>query len=324
VSTVTKKFDYAGYYRRIREIEKLAVPADDITWIEKYTRPTEPVDVLLYLGCNVLMTAHLAREVVNVFDALGVSFAAVGGPQFCCGIVHHGEGDTVAATRLSGATVGKFESFGAKQIVMWCPSCNRHFDEVVLRQMEISSSITHATAYLAEHVDVLAFKHRVECRAALHTHTDGEQSEHDAAAATTLLSSIPGVEIVDTVSAPELGYHCTDAVVGRYGRDGFGQLRSELAEGALARGADTVVTLYHSCHRQWSGLTVPDLAVRNYISLVAESLGVSERDHYQEFVKSGDNEQVVEASRAMWKSHGLSEWQARELVEKHFNSSSPE
>jgi hypothetical protein len=29
------------------------------------------VDVVLYLGCNVLMTAHLAQEVVKVFEAIG-------------------------------------------------------------------------------------------------------------------------------------------------------------------------------------------------------------------------------------------------------------
>ena len=40
------------------------------------------MDLLLYLGCNVLMIAHLAREVVEVFEAIDVSFGAVGGPQF--------------------------------------------------------------------------------------------------------------------------------------------------------------------------------------------------------------------------------------------------
>jgi hypothetical protein len=51
------KFDYAGYFNRIREIERLVIPAEKINWLERYSKPEKPVDVLLYLGCNVLMTA---------------------------------------------------------------------------------------------------------------------------------------------------------------------------------------------------------------------------------------------------------------------------
>jgi Fe-S oxidoreductase len=106
------KFDYARYFNRIREIERLVIPAEKINWLERYSKPDKPVEVLLYLGCNVLMTAHLAWEVVKVFEAIGVSFAAAGGPQFCCGIMQYGHQDRAASARLTKATIGKFESFG--------------------------------------------------------------------------------------------------------------------------------------------------------------------------------------------------------------------
>lgn len=35
--------------------------------------------------------------VTAVFDRLGVDYLAVGGPTYCCGIVHHQQGDTQAA-----------------------------------------------------------------------------------------------------------------------------------------------------------------------------------------------------------------------------------
>jgi hypothetical protein len=41
------KFDYAGYFNRIREIERLVIPADKISWLERYSKPDKPVDVLL-------------------------------------------------------------------------------------------------------------------------------------------------------------------------------------------------------------------------------------------------------------------------------------
>jgi len=48
--------------------------------------------VVLYLGCNVLRTSHLVQTVIAVFDLLGIDYVAVGGPTYCCGIVHHQQG----------------------------------------------------------------------------------------------------------------------------------------------------------------------------------------------------------------------------------------
>jgi Fe-S oxidoreductase len=317
-ATLMSKFDYAGYFSRIREIERLVVPADGINWLEKYSTPEKPVDVLLYLGCNVLMTAHLAREVVKVFEAIGVSFAAVGGPQFCCGIVHYGHGDRDASTRLTRATVGKFESFGAREVVMWCPSCTKHFDEVILKQQQPDFTVTHTTAYLAARADRLPFRQEIAGRVAVHAHSGRPQQEADAAAAATLLAAIPGLTVTGAVEDAELDYHCSNVIIERLGLERFRAIRLGLARKAVAQRADTVATIYHSCHREWSDLELPALAVRSYISLVSESLGISEPDRYQEYRRRRDIDATVDTAREAWQSHGLTEQQARGLVRKHF------
>jgi heterodisulfide reductase subunit D len=312
------RYDYASYFGRIREIERLVVPSDGVGWMERYTKPDKPVDVLLYLGCNVLMTAHLAQEVVQVFDAIGVNFAAVGGPQFCCGIVHYGRGDLGASSRLTRATIAKFESFGATQVVMWCPSCNKHFDDVVLRELAPRFSITHATAFLAERAERLPFCRDVNRRVAVHQHVGRAQQEADADAARRLLSAIPGLTVTGSVADPELDYHCNNVTIERVGHQNFQRIRRTLAGAAAAQGADTVATIYHSCHREWSDLDDHGLSLRNYISLVCESLGLGEQDNYQNYRRSGDAEAIVQSSRAAWESHGLTEQQARVLAQRHF------
>jgi Fe-S oxidoreductase len=314
------KFDYAGYFNRIREIERLVIPAEEVNWLERYSKPDKPVDVLLYLGCNVLMTAHLAREVVKVFEAAGISFAAVGGPQFCCGIVHHGHGDQAASTRLTKATISKFESFGAREVVMWCPSCTRHFDDVVLKELEPSFTITHATAYLAARVGHLPFRQKVTGRVALHAHTGRSQQDTDAAAASTLLTAIPGLTVTGTVADAKLGYHCNNVTIERLGLQRFQAIRLGLANEAAAQQTDMVATIYHSCHREWSDLDIPGLAVRNYISLVSQSLGISEPDRYQQYRRHRDIDATVADTREAWQSHGLTEQEARDLAQKHFTA----
>ena len=83
-------------------------------------------------------------------------------------------------------------------------------------------------------------------------------------------------------------------------------------------GADTLATIYHSCHREWCEVGGTGSVVRNYISLVAEALGCARRDDFQELKRLGDPAAIAALSRPVWETHGLSETQAKELAAKYF------
>lgn len=310
--------EFAQHVGQIRDFEQLMVSAGETPWVEQYRKPSHPVDVLLYLGCNILRTAHLAYEVVDVFRALGVSFTAVAGPQFCCGIIHHRAGDVNGGNRLSQATAAKFDSYGAKQVVIWCPTCQLRFEEAVREGITPRFQITHATAFLPEHVARLSFPRDVPARVALHGHTGKPRREQDVNSAIKVLQAVPGVEVVGTLSSPDLDYQCSAAVFNQIGLERFRSIRDDLVRKARGLGADTLVTLYHSCHREWCEVGESGFAVRNYISIVAEALGFARRDDFQEFKKLGDPDAIAVLSRPVWKTHGLSEDRAKELAAKYF------
>jgi len=46
----------------------------------------ETPDIVFYTGCNVIKTPHIALLVLEVLDALGVSYEVMGGTSTCCGI----------------------------------------------------------------------------------------------------------------------------------------------------------------------------------------------------------------------------------------------
>jgi heterodisulfide reductase subunit B len=81
----------------------------------------------------VLRTSHLVRTVTAVFDLLGLDYVAVGGPTYCCGIVHHQQGDTAAAAGMNQRTVELFQRYRPQEVVMWCPSCIYFYDDPSLR-----------------------------------------------------------------------------------------------------------------------------------------------------------------------------------------------
>ncbi len=303
----------------IRDFGKLLVPAGNTPWVRNYTKPTQTVDVVLHLGCNILRTAHLAYEVIGVFQALGIHFEAVAGPQFCCGIVNQRAGDIEGAIRLSQATADKFAAYGQKQVVIWCPTCRLRFEEVMQKEISRFSAI-HATAFLAERTAQFSFRRNVSARVAIHAHIGEPQREMDANAAIRVLKSVPGVEVVGTLASSDLDYQCSPATLARLGSERFLSIRADLVRKAKALGADTLVTMYHTCHREWCVVGDAQLAVRNYISIVAEALGCSRRDYFQEFKKSGNPDAIAALSRPVWETHGLSKEQATGLAAKCFVS----
>ncbi len=310
--------DFTQLIGQIRDFEHLMIPAGKTPWVKQYTKPTHPVDVVLYLGCNILRTAHLAFEVVGLFQILGVNFLAVAGPQFCCGIVHHRSGDIESATKFSQATVAKFESYGAKQVVIWCPTCQLHFEELIQGGIMPRFSMTHVSAFLAEKAAQFEFRRDLRTRLAVHTHVGAPQRELDAKSAIKVLQSVPGVEVVGILSSPDLGYQCAPSLLFQLGPERFRSIRDGLVRKARELGADELVTLYHSCHREWCEVGGTGLLARNYVSIVAEALGCAHRDYFQEFKKLGTPDAIVSLSRPMWGSHGLSEEHAQGLATKYF------
>jgi Fe-S oxidoreductase len=310
--------DFIQLIGQIRDFEHLMIPAGNTPWVKQYTKPSHPVDVVLYLGCNIIRTAHLAFEAVALFQALGVNFVAVAGPQFCCGIVHHRSGDVESAAKFSRATVAKFESYGAKQVVIWCPTCQLHFGELIQGGIMPRFPMTHVSAFLAEKVAQFKFRRDLRTRVAVHTHVGTPQRELDAKSAIKVLQSVPGVEVVGTLSSPDLGYQCAPSLLLQLGPDRFRSARDGLVRKARELGADELVTLYHSCHREWCEVGGTGLLVRNYVSIVAEALGCAHRDYFQEFKKLGTPDAIVALSRPMWESHELSEEHAKRLATKYF------
>jgi Fe-S oxidoreductase len=310
--------DFAQFTGQIRDFEHLMIPAGETPWVRQYAKPTHPVDVVLYLGCNILRTAHLAFDVVSLFQNLGVNFVAVAGPQFCCGVVHQRAGDVEGATKFSQATGARIESYGAKQVVIWCPTCHLRFLELVQGGIVPRFSISHASAFLAERTAQFKFRRDLRTRVAVHSHTGAPQREMDAQAVIKVLQSVPGVEIVGTLSSPDLGYQCAPNLLTQLGPGQFQSIRDGLVRKARELGADELVTPYHSCHREWCGVGGAGLRVRNYVSIVAEALGLAQRDYFQEFKKLSTPEAIAALSRPVWESHGLSEKDATELAIKYF------
>ncbi len=83
---------------------------------------------------------------------------------------------------------------------------------------------------------------------------------------------------------------------------------------AAARGADTVACQHQGCHMAWGRYASDRLAVRHPVSILAEALGVDHPDRYQAASRLGDPSEIVEQTRSVWTTWGISDERALELA----------
>jgi len=316
-------YDYAKYFGEIRLTHDLTTTPEERTWRLAPPGPAPaPHKLVLYLGCNVLRTSHMVRTITAIFDRLGLDYVAVGGPTYCCGIVHHREGDVAAAEGMSRHTLELFRRFEPEEVVMWCPSCIWFYDEVL--HAEQPFPVRHATEFLVSRLPELRFTQPVDATVALHHHVQSEARRREGAAGRRLLEAVPGLRVVPLEPDPRLGRICAEfqqAALGREVWDGI--IRDEI-ERARAAGARTLATIYHGCQRLVCGFEAEGrIAVEHYLSVFARALGIEFEDTYKKYRLWADPERVLADAAPCARASGVDPARARRFVEQTFGRRAP-
>ena len=283
--------------RAVKVLSRLQLPAE---LVARVTRSAEsaalapeheplPPEVVMYLGCNVLKTPHIALLCLDVLDRIGTAYKVFGGPANCCGILQLRAGDAGGAARIGGNTVAAFAATGAPRVLTWCPTCNIQFGETLMPTMGAGFALKHVVPYIADRLDRLTphFVRRVNRRVALH--------EHPGVAGVTegvlrILRAIPGVEVVD-LGQPRVGYMCNSLTpVAAYKRE----LHARELAAAEEAGVDSLVGVYHACHRELCAheATLP-FRVVNFLEVVGEAMGVERPDLFKQWKMMQDVDRVL-------------------------------
>ena len=316
-------YDYGRYFGEIALTHDLTTLPGERSWrLTPPGREPEPHRIVLYLGCNVLRTSHMIQTITAIFDRLGLDYVAVGGPTYCCGIVHHQQGDTAAAGGMSRRTLDLFRRFEPEEVVMWCPSCIYFYDEVQRAQMPFP--VRHATEFLVERLPELDLSRRLPARVALHSHVQSEARRREGIAGRRLLQAVPGLQYVEIEPEPRFGRLCTQAVQGELGLDAWNAMVRDEIERARAAGAEILATIYHGCQRLLCGFEAEGrVVVEHYLSVFARALGIEFEDRYKKYRLWQDPERVLADAAPCQRANGVDPARAREFVTETFGRPAP-
>ena len=305
----------------VKVLSRLQLPADLVAGITRSARTdTGPSpDVVMYLGCNVLKTPHIALLCLEVLDRLGTRYKVFGGPANCCGVIQFRAGDATTAGQIGRNTVAGFSGTGAARVLTWCPTCNIQLNEIVMPGTDSGFALEHVVPYIAARIDALRshFVRPVKKRVALH--------EHPGVAGVTegvikILSAIPGIELVD-LEQPRVGYMCNSlAPVPAYKRE----LHARELSAAAAAGVDCLVGIYHACHRELCAHEAASpFKIVNFLELVGEAMGVERHDLFKQWKMMQDVDRVLAEIAQQAITLGLDLESVREVLVAHMLGEQP-
>ena len=305
----------------VKVLSRLQLPADLLASLTRgSSADSEPApDIVMYLGCNVLKTPHIALLCLEVLARLGTRYRVFAGPAYCCGVIQYRTGDAKTSGRIGGNTVAGFAGTGAPRVLTWCPTCNIQLSEIVMPSTDATFNLEHVVPYIAARIDLLRphLVHPINKRVALH--------EHPGVAGVTegaieILKAVPGLELVD-LDQPRVGYMCNSlAPVPAYKRE----LHARELDAAAAARVDYLVGIYHACHRELCAHeTASPFKIVNFLELVGEAMGVEKADLFKQWKMMQDVDRVLADVANQATSVGLDLESVREVLVAHMLGEQP-
>jgi hypothetical protein len=301
---------FSSMGRSLKVLSRLQLPPEVLARVSPHLRAANEYeavpDIVFYTGCNVIKTPHIALLVLEVLDALHVSYEVMGGTAACCGIQQFKRGDAKTAGRVSYNTIERLARPGASRVVAWCPSCQIQIGEVALPAYQESFGtmpfdINPIAEFFAERLDDLRalFVHPVRKRVALQ---ERSALPKVMAAVKQVLRAIPELEVVE-LDVPIVSTQANHLSV-------LPKFKAELREREFAAAAEAGVTtfasIFHACHRELVQYQ-PQVSFEliNFMELVGESMGIRIPDLYKRLRLIGDIDTIVTDTADLIAAHRL-------------------
>ena len=288
----------------VRLLASMQLPSETL---KKILAPAEKrtAEVLFYTGCNVLRTPHIVLNVMDILDAMELDFDVVGGTAHCCGVYQFQEADLPTYERMGHRTFQRFGQSGAAKVLTWCPTCTKNFGELEKDVEEPTFDLGHISEFLAANLEALKARFvgdQPKRRVVIHEHLGIGAT---LSSIRKLLGAVPNLELIELPQDSGFSYACGGQAAKFKDRETA--IHRALAEGAVAEGADTIVTMYHSCHRALAGAEAAyPLKVVNFTDVIAEALGRGGHpDYYRLYKAGGAMDEAVAAARTFLTSNGV-------------------
>ncbi len=241
--------------------------------------PLDKAEVLYFAGCHTTyLQSELAEAMTKIMKQAEESFTILPG-EVCCGKPLYLLGYRKAAKDWANKLFQQIKATGCKKIVTNCPSCYDAFKrnyEAMSVSFATEIEVLHAVEYISDLIAKGKIKLQKQLKKTVTYHDDDYLTRfhglHELPR--QLLSAIPGIEPVEMRWNREEAASCGEA--GGVLQQLYPQISRSLAariiDGAVATGADRLVTVCPITKGALSAQATERIDVCDIIELMVETL----------------------------------------------------
>lgn len=298
-------------YQRI--LASIQVPPQEYSALFKASGE-KTAEYVFFPGCNVYFQPEKIQEALDVMSMITDDYAFVPGLEYCCGDNYMFMGDLDKGENAMGKLVEKVASYAPKALVLWCPTCQCRFQEVVSRMKDYSFEVLSFPQFAAQNLDKLSLKHSLDHRVTLHEPCKSAFLGLDNTGVRDILKALPGIEMTEMARHGKNTSCCGSGAVVHY-PESFEAVRDERLREAADTNAELLVDVCHFCHLTFVAESDNyDFSVVNYVSLLAESLGIGREDKFSGYVQLRDVDRIMDDAQEFIETSPFSEDEIRNAL----------
>ena len=305
-----------------RVLASIQIESSDYHRILTETAPEQP-EYVFFPGCNVYNQPEKILDALDILDRINPAYAFIPGLDNCCGDVHYFSGELEKASRATGALVEKIESYGCPKVVFWCPTCHCRFGAIFGEACEFSFQIQSFAQFVAENIASLPLKTLPPKTVTLHEACKSAFTGLDLTGPRDILNAIPGIELKEMERHGKKAVCCGSGAVAFFPESFQAKLEDRLAEAAETN-TDILADVCHFCHQVFvfeEGRFGLDSV--NYVSLLAEALGIVREDKFKTFARLADPEKILQQAKPYVDSSPFRKKTIEAAVKATFSRSNP-
>jgi Fe-S oxidoreductase len=251
-------------------------------------------------------------DAAAILESMGIPFVTLAGGDRCCGAGHTLCGNLKASENAGQDLVRDIAAFRPKQAVFFCLGCQLILTGMLSQSVSIPFECVEISKFLLDNIDKIPFKENLEKRVALHDSCVLASMPKYADIPRKLLQAIPGVKLVELEHNREEAI-CCGGVANAMRPEATEHMREGALREAQSAGIDILSTFCSGCHESFAPLEHSHpYEIQNYISLVAEAVGVRHEDRYKKFSNDRD---IVKAIAEARESIEASDYTVEEMTQ---------
>lgn len=282
------------------------------------------IDIVIHMGCHSMATPHIIQATEDIIVKLGYNPVSIGGFSNCCGNMEMKSGNIEGAQKVDQNRFNNMSFFNPKYALMECTACHAMTSKFSLKHQPVDFEVASMIQFLNDRKNLLQenIENTDSTTVAFHDHYDesGWTSPDEARYARELFKSIPGIEIVELEHSRDNALPCS--FLTDESQFDFANLNEQIFQECINAEADTLITFWHACNRS---LAMDEhkfpVDVKNISTFIGERLGYKYRNKYKEYLHAGINKNIdwiVKDAQSIFEANGLTESEAREVIELNF------